>query len=253
MDQIKIWRDNKNQISQHKIKIGMLNEQIGELKEKVGLQKEEIAICENTNRETPYYWVSQWVSNNIASYMESFDDSVSQGQYESKLWLIETVAKMNLFNRQPIKIEIIGSWFGFPLIEMLNKIFTIEQIDLYDIDKNCHKVVAQYVNHFDYDFKIAQYENYFDRKELRRRHIIINTASEHMNDIVEMKSYYKNYPEMPLIILQSNNYFDIDDHVNCVNHEDELADKNDLFTLYYKGKTSLPLYDRYMVIGRWSN
>ena len=136
---------------------------------------------------------------------------------------------------------------------MLNKIFTIEQIDLYDIDKNCHKVVAQYMNHFDYDFKIAQYENYFDRKELRRRHIIINTASEHMNDIVEMKSYYKNYPEMPLIILQSNNYFDIDDHVNCVNHEDELADKNDLFTLYYKGKTSLPLYDRYMVIGRWSN
>ena len=107
MDQIKIWRDNKNQISQHKIKIGMLNEQIGELKEKIGLQKEEIAICENTNRETPYYWVSQWVSNNIASYMESFDDSVSQGQYESKLWLIETVAKMNLFNRQPIKIEII--------------------------------------------------------------------------------------------------------------------------------------------------
>ena len=225
MDQIKIWRDNKNQISQHKIKIGMLNEQIGELKEKIGLQKEEIAICENTNRETPYYWVSQWVSNNIASYMESFDDSVSQGQYESKLWLIETVAKMNLFNRQPIKIELIGSWFGFP----------------------------QYMNHFDYDFKIAQYENYFDRKELRRRHIIINTASEHMNDIVEMKSYYKNYPEMPLIILQSNNYFDIDDHVNCVNHEDELADKNDLFTLYYKGKTSLPLYDRYMVIGRWSN
>ena len=74
-----------------------------------------------------------------------------------------------------------------------------------------------------------------------------------IDDIVEMKSYYKNYPEMPLIILQSNNYFDIDDHVNCVNHEDELADKNDLFTLYYKGKTSLPLYDRYMVIGRWSN
>ena len=102
MDQIKIWRDNKNQISQHKIKIGMLNEQIGELKEKIGLQKEEIAICENTNRETPYYWVSQWVSNNIASYMESFDDSVSQGQYESKLWLIETVAKMNLFNKNYI-------------------------------------------------------------------------------------------------------------------------------------------------------
>ena len=35
MDQIKIWRDNKNQISQHKIKIGMFNDQIVELKEKI--------------------------------------------------------------------------------------------------------------------------------------------------------------------------------------------------------------------------
>ena len=198
MDQIKIWRDNKNQISQHKIKIGMLNEQIGELKEKIGLQKEEIAICENTNRETPYYWVSQWVSNNIASYMESFDDSVSQGQYESKLWLIETVAKMNLFNRQPIKIEIIGSWFGFPLIEMLNKIFTIEQIDLYDIDKNCHKVVAQYINHFDLDFRLVQFDDFFERVELDiffnngGEFLLTNSLSSRTNQVIPfLKNYYQ--------------------------------------------------------------
>ena len=99
MDQIKIWRQNKNKISDHKIKIGELNEvigdhnieignhnieiglirdKIGQIKDEIGIEKEHISICENKNRETPYYWVSQWVNNNLPSYFQSFEDSVSQ-------------------------------------------------------------------------------------------------------------------------------------------------------------------------------
>ena len=256
MEQNYNWRKNKNDISLHNIEIGSYNEKIGELKEEIGSiretigeHREQISICENDNRETPYYWVNQWVNNNLPSYSNSFEDSVSQGQYESKLWLNEKLEKF--ISMPELHIDIIGSWFGFPLIEMLANAFDIKQIDLYDIDEDCHKVTAQYINHFDCDFKIVQFKDFFERKEMRRRHLIINTSSEHMSDIVLMKEYYKDYPVKPILAIQSNNYFDVEDHINCVKEVDELIEKNQIKNVLYKGKRSLPLYDRFMVIGKW--
>ena len=185
----------------------------------------------------------------MPSYSNSFEDSVSQGQYESKLWLNEKLEKF--ISMPELHIDIIGSWFGFPLIEMLANAFDIKQIDLYDIDEDCHKVTAQYINHFDCDFKIVQFKDFFERKEMRRRHLIINTSSEHMSDIVLMKEYYKDYPVKPILAIQSNNYFDVEDHINCVKEVDELIEKNQIKNVLYKGKRSLPLYDRFMVIGKW--
>ena len=72
-----------------------------------------------------------------------------------------------------------------------------------------------------------------------------------MKDTVLLKSYYKDYPTTPLLVLQSNNYFEIEDHINCVRNEDELIEKNEIREIYFKGKQSLPLYDRFMVIGKW--
>ena len=69
--------------------------------------------------------------------------------------------------------------------------------------------------------------------------------------MLNLKSHYKDYPVTPLLVIQSNNYFELNDHINCVNDEDELVEKNQLKEVYFKGKQSLPLYDRFMVIGRW--
>lgn len=244
MEQIIKWREQKNKISDHKISIGAL-------KEEIGLLKEEISICDNICRETPYYWVRQWVNGNIPELHRSFEDSISQGQVDSKIWMINELKKISLKEYEPLKIDIIGSWFGFPMIELLSQLYKIDQIDLYDLDENCHKVVAQYLNHFDLNFKVVQFGDFFERKDLRRRHLVINTSSEHMNNIFESKKYYKNYPDTPLLVLQSNNFDTLDEHINCVKSEDELASKNYVGRIYYKGVQSLPLYDRYMVIGRW--
>ncbi|SVE40072.1 uncharacterized protein METZ01_LOCUS492926, partial [marine metagenome] len=214
----------KETIGEHKEKIGELNTEIGSIREiigehnteigsireTIGEHREKISICENDNRETPYYWVNQWVKNNSPSYYKSFEDSVSQGQYESKLWLSQELIRLRpLFLLSVLHIDIIGSWFGYPLIEMLSDIFKIKQVDLYDLDENCHKIVAQYKNHFDEKFKIAQFGDFFERKEIRRRELIINTSSEHMVDITLMKKYYKDYPTKPILAIQSNNYFEL--------------------------------------------
>lgn len=214
-------------------------------------QISEFRSCTNKIKESVYYWVGLWVKNNLPDYFNSFEDSISQGQYDSKKWLIEELSKINMHQFEPLHIDIIGSWFGFPLIEMVSSKFKIKQIDLFDLDENCHRVTAQYVNHFDYNFRIVQFDDAFKRKDWRRRHIVINTSSEHMPDMLNLKPHYKDYPITPLLVIQSNNYFELNDHINCVNDEDELVEKNQIKEVYFKGKQSLPLYDRFMVIGRW--
>ena len=123
-------------------------------------------------------------------------------------------------------------------------------IDIYDKDETCHKITAQYINQFDYDFKIVQYGDYFERTELRRRHLVINTACEHMNDLKDSRKYYKGTPTM---ILQSNNYIQQEDHINCCENVEELIYKNGLAYINYSGSKKFDLYDRFMVIGAWLN
>ena len=52
-----------------------------------------------------------------------------------------------------------------------------------------------------------------------------------------------------LIILQSNNYFEIEDHINCYNSVDEFEKSLKLNTILFKGTLKLDKYDRYMIIG----
>jgi len=43
--------------------------------------------------------------------------------------------------------------------------------------------------------------------------------------------------------------FHLDEHTNCVNSHEELAEKSGLNTILYSGKLDLDNYERYMVIG----
>jgi len=219
--------------------------------EKLKKMEERIKDSEFEIKETHYYKIKNWIQNNSPSYNDSYTDSISNGQYQSKKWLIDSLKEVKFDWNEPLHVEIIGGWFGYPLIEMLQNVIDIKQIDFYEIDETCKNVLAQYINHFEPEYKIAVFDDFFERKEIRRRQLIINTSAEHMDDIVQMKKYYKHYPSYPVLALQSNNYFEIDDHVNCVNSVDELIEKNDIKKVYFSGTNELPLYNRYMVIGQW--
>ena len=43
--------------------------------------------------------------------------------------------------------------------------------------------------------------------------------------------------------------FDLEEHTNCVNSHEELAQKSGLNKILYSGKMILDNYERYMVIG----
>jgi hypothetical protein len=204
----------------------------------------------NNYVNSPYFKVKNFVLNNYPNYFDKLEDSLSDGQFESKTWLIE---KLNISYDflYPVHVEIIGGWFGFPLIEMLDYVIDIESLDFYELDEINKKILVQYTNYFNLNFKVKVFDDYFERKELRRRHLIVNTSSEHMEDVVRMKPYYKDYPEPPILVLQSNNYYDLVEHVNCVNSAEELIEKNSIKKVFYSGSKKMDNYTRFMVIGQW--
>ena len=53
------------------------------------------------------------------------------------------------------------------------------------------------------------------------------------------------------MILQSNNYFELEEHVNCSNSVSSFEKKSKLKTILVKDELELPKYTRYMLMGRF--
>ena len=75
---------------------------------------------------------------------------------------------------------------------------------------------------------------------------IINTSCEHIVNFIE---WYSKIPTGKLVVLQNNNFFEVNEHVNCVNDLVDFADQAPLSKLLYEGELKLPKYKRFMRIG----
>ena len=205
------------------------------------------------------------IRDSCDGYLESYYDSISYGQIESKKWLCEELAHLDICSPKsiermtndtgaygwnfPLIIDFVGSWFGWPFIEMFEKIVCnrIAKINMYDPDQKCQMVADQYKKCFTPDYDLVQYGDYFERDDKRNIHFIICTACEHLDDIINKECQKRK----PILALQSNNYKGIEEHINCVDSVDELIEKNEITNVLYKGTKHFNLYDRYMVIGQW--
>jgi hypothetical protein len=81
---------------------------------------------------------------------------------------------------------------------------------------------------------------------------VINCSCEHMYPMSKFKELKNTgVSDDALYILQSSNDTQYDDHINCVNDADELADQANLAEILYAGEKLLPNgMTRFMVIGR---
>ena len=75
---------------------------------------------------------------------------------------------------------------------------------------------------------------------------IINTSCEHIENFHE---WYDKVPWDKLLCIQSNNYFEIEDHVNCSYDLQAFHADTYMSRVFYKGEIELPKYKRFMKIG----
>jgi len=174
-----------------------------------------------------YAKVLKWIRDNHPDKLDRWMESVSPNQIISKEWLIEKLCdNPNLY--KPLKVEIIGSWFGWPLVDLLEQNFDIRRIRLYDIDPFACKVARKYIEVFDYDIDIQTFEmSYWEHEQGEIGcELIINTSAEHMKETLAILPH--NYYSKPVIAVQSNNKTDEPDHINCVPNQYDLGMLNNL-------------------------
>jgi len=193
-----------------------------------------------------------------------WDDCFSRGQLESKLWLVEELqkTKVNLGT-----VFLCAGWYATLATMLFESSINIDKVRSFDIDESCvdvaevfnkpwfknewqFKSLTQNIMDINYNEHTWQYwSNANNRMSYPITDIpdtIINTSCEHIENF---SKWYDLIPDGKLVILQSNNFFEVKEHVNCVGSIEEFAVKAPMQNILYSGELKLPKYKRYMLIG----
>lgn len=195
-------------------------------------------------------------------------DAYSRGQVQSKIWLVSELAKVSdSFDN----IVILAGWYG-QLVRMLNQKIKFEKVRVLDIDRDAciisdkifnaeyldsYKVKSVHADISKFELiqqglllDIEKFETGKIYRELFLPDLIINTSAEHLDDDWYNRIRFKNLDNKPIVAIQSNNLFDVPEHVNCVHSIDHMQKKFPMSELLYSGEIQLKGYKRFMLIGR---
>lgn len=190
-------------------------------------------------------------------------DLFSKGQMESKRWLVNELEKIN---KSLGTVFLCAGWYGSLAAFLFESNLEIEKIRSFDIDKSCAgiaetfnrtktmeswKFKASTLDILGMDYPTTYTTQRSDGTGLELTEMpntIINTSCEHISTGDFIK-WYNTIPVGTLVVLQTNNYFKLPEHVNCCNDLIDFAELTPIQHLFFSGELQLPKYIRYMRIG----
>jgi hypothetical protein len=171
-------------------------------------------------------------------------ESFWKGQIRSKLWLIENLKS---FVRDDVTIDIHGGWNGVLASLLFQNIKNIKSIRSIDIDPKCEEI-ANTINKIEHiNGKFCAITSDMCDIDIDAD-IVINTSCEHITQ-QQYDKWLHNIPDASLIVLQSNNYY-IDEHVRIANDLSEFSRQSHLKKEFFVDSLTLPLYERFMIVGK---
>lgn len=204
----------------------------------------------------------------VNSDAEVLNDAFSRSQVKSKIWLINALEKIDSnFNN----VLILAGWYG-QLKSIYDKRLTYSKMRIVELDKSACEAS-------DYIFNLSNLENYkvksvntnineltlhkngyeWDVENFKEGtkysekflpDLIINTSAEHMTEEWYNQIRFKQMASNPVVAIQSNNLFDIPEHINCVHSVDHMKKKFPMKEILFEGELQLKGYKRVMLIGR---
>ena len=195
---------------------------------------------------------------------EIWNDCFSRGQLRSKLWLVHELKKLDV---ELGTVFLCAGWYATLAVMLFQSNINLDNVRSFDIDDTCvdiaetfnkpwfvdqwrFKSITQDIMDVDYDEHTWQYwsnaNNRMSYPIVDSPDTIINTSCEH---IANFAAWYDKIPDGKLVVLQSNNFFEIEEHVNCVNSIEEFAVKAPMQNILYSGELEFPKYKRFMLIG----
>jgi hypothetical protein len=169
------------------------------------------------------------------------------GQLQSKTWLIEHLEKSSRITNASIVIH--GGWNGVLSSMLFNSAIGIKKIISIDVDPKCAEIANTINKRQEMEGKFkAITVNMCDYVYEETPDIVINTSCEHISK-EQYTRWLTNIPRSSKIILQSNNYFELEEHINCVETLEQFKQQSNLKYIISAEELELPMYKRFMIIG----
>jgi hypothetical protein len=171
-------------------------------------------------------------------------DAFWRGQIRSKEWLIENLSQ---FVSKESSIDIHGGWVGVLASMLFQSSIPITAIRSIDIDPECQDI-ADMMNRQEFleeRFKAVTYDMCEFQSDAD---ISINTSFEHISQEA-YELWLSRLRNESLVVLQTNNY-QIPEHIRIANNLEEFKEQSCLKHILYSGELELPLYKRFMIIGK---
>lgn len=170
-------------------------------------------------------------------------DAFWSGQLQSKEWLI---THLRAHVRKRVDVDIHGGWVGVLASMLFQSDVPVATIRSIDIDPVCESIAVT-MN------KIEQSTGRFSAvtadmcNTVSEADVVINTSCEHISQ-TQYDHWIRGINSNSLIVLQSNDY-KIEEHIRIANNVTEFVKQSNLQILWF-GELALPLYTRFMIIGK---
>ena len=173
--------------------------------------------------------------------------SVDNNHWKSKQWLVDEFYK--LYDHDQGSFYIGGGWYGL-LSYLIRDKWPDENLNITsgDIDPRCEEFGWKLYHNSDINFVTEDMIS----SDLHEYSAIISTSCEHVEPDV-LEKFIKSKNNDAWVVLQSNNYEELDSHINC--QPDVMTFANWVEPLlservYFAGTLRLGDFDRFMVIGK---
>lgn len=189
-------------------------------------------------------------------------DSFSRGQLQSKIWLVKELENLHV---DLGTVFLCAGWYATLSVMLFESNMSIEKIRSFDIDKSTVSIAEIFNKPWvmdDWKFKAAcqdihdinynQFTYIVHRSDGSEAELtdspdtVVNTSCEHIKDFTE---WYNKIPTGKLVVLQTNNYFEVEEHVNCVADTDDFDRMAPMSDTLFLGELKLEKYSRFMKIG----
>ena len=170
-------------------------------------------------------------------------DAFWSGQLKSKEWLI---TNLRTHINQFVSIDIHGGWVGVLASMIFQSDIPVTHIRSIDIDPKCEPIAVNMnkIEEMVGKFRAVTADMCAIRSDAD---VIINTSCEHITQD-QYDLWLSGMPHDSLFVLQSNNYI-IPEHVRVANNLEEFKQQSHIDVLW-SGELELPLYTRWMIIGK---
>jgi len=180
--------------------------------------------------------------------------SLDNNHFRSKQWLVNTFKEIydGVYGQNSGgNFYIAGGWYGL-LGDLLKKAYPQDNyhVTSADMDPFSDMFGRKLFPEHKFHFKV---EDVTEEIDISNVTALISTSCEHIDreDLCELVS---KKPENAFVVLQSNNYYDLDSHINCSPYLDEFVGYIEPHLskgwIAYKGAMDLGDFTRYTLIAQ---